>query len=83
MLKDRSEILDAAAVKDAVDALSKYADSSAPRTQACICSKTAGVDRLENAYRSAVEKHPAWGLPNTGEEYVNLNGGGTVGIVIR
>jgi hypothetical protein len=82
MLKNRDEVLDAAGVKAAIDALVRDADTCSPRSMACICSHTASVDRLDNAYRSAVQRHPGWGQPNTGVEYDNLTGGGTVGIVM-
>lgn len=81
-MKDRSEIFDAIAVNEAIDALSRDADSCSARTQTCICIRTAGFDRLNKTYRNAVERHPIWGQPNTGTEYDNLTGRGTVGIVM-
>jgi hypothetical protein len=83
MLKDRGEIVDAAVVYEALQALVNDAQTcSSPRTEACICSFTTSVNGLDNAYRSAVDKHPVWGLPNTGVEYENPKGGGTDGIVM-
>jgi hypothetical protein len=82
MLKTPSEIADASAVYNAIDAMVIHADSCKPRTEACICSFSSGVDTLENAYRTAVARHPQWGQPNTGVEYVNPGGAGSVGIVM-
>ena len=81
MLKDGSDISDAEAVNSAISALVNDADTCNPRSQACICSFTSGLDRLSNAYRNAVAKHPGWGQPSTGVEYYT-RAKGTVAIVM-
>jgi hypothetical protein len=81
MLKDGSDISDAEAVNSAISALVKDADTCNPRSQACICGFTSGLDRLSNAYRNAVAKHPGWGQPGTGVEYYT-RAKGTVAIVM-
>jgi hypothetical protein len=81
MLRDAGQIRDAAEINAAIDALAKDAEHCTPRTQVCICSFRASVDRLDEAYRNAVGKNPSWGRPNTGVEYYQPENG-TVGIVI-
>lgn len=82
MLKDSGEIADAMAVNAALDALVNDANACSPRTQACICNLTAGMDKLDAAYRDPVARHPGWGQPNTGVEFRNPVKGGTTGIVM-
>lgn len=77
MLKDRGEIADADAVNEAIDALVKHAQTCTPRSEACICSFTSGVERLNDAFHAAVAKHPSWGRANTGIEYDDPKGGTT------
>ncbi|HEX4737362.1 MAG TPA: hypothetical protein VH331_07360 [Allosphingosinicella sp.] len=81
MLKDSGDIADAEAVNSAISALVKDADTCNPRSQACICRLTSGLDRLSNAYRNAVARHPSWGQPRAGVEYYT-RAKGTVGIVM-
>jgi hypothetical protein len=81
-LHDRGDISDASPINAAISALSHDADSCSPRTETCICSFTDSVDRLSEAYRNAVARHPSWGQPSTGVEYVDPANGGTVGVVV-
>jgi hypothetical protein len=37
---------------------------------------------LNNAYRNAVARHPAWGQSSIGVEYTDPVNGGSVGIVM-
>lgn len=82
MIHERGEIADAAAVNAAISALVKDADKCQPRTEACICRLSSGLDELNNAYRNAVARHPAWGQSSIGVEYTDPVNGGSVGIVM-
>ena len=82
MIKDPGEISDAARIDDALNGLVTSAAACRPRTEACICSSTARVDRLKAAYYIAVTKHPSRGLSSTGVEYWDPAKRATVGIVI-
>jgi hypothetical protein len=82
MIHEQGEIVDAAAVNAAISMLVKDADGCHPRTQECICRLSTGLDNLDEAYRHAVAKHPAWGQSSMGVEYIDPMNGGSVGIVM-